>query len=276
MLNIRAKESDSICITATAYKQGEERGTKLFEKADIKNMGNINKLIALDHFVKVRIDVFDTNFSDSKIAKTEFFVDETPEFSGLSGLGNVSDLESRLEEKFEARLREMERKQLLEENQKLKNQVDELEADLDDAEEVIGQMSEQVKSSKSMKSYAELAGIALDRLGLKSQVKGVLSGFLGDEQSDDDTPTHIEDNSGIIDDLPNPNQQQELQPKQRIELVELINYGLQSLTDKTLRYMFSIVSEIEKNQDLAFPVLSMIEQHNQSIQQTPTNDENNE
>ncbi len=251
ILNIKAKGSDGIRLTFTAYKQGEERGIKLIEKADIKNLSNINKLLMMDNFIRVKIDVFDMDINESKPEKTYEYTDEQPAFSGF---GDISEFEhNRVNELLNARLREQDYQRLQTENQSLKSRVDELESDLEDAEEAIEQMGEKIKSQQGLKTYAELAGIALERLGLKNQVKGVLSGFLGDEQPEQIPAEALEsDQSGIVETTDFSG----IQP--RNELAELINSCLYAMDNSTLGIVFSIFSEIEKNPALALQILTMI------------------
>jgi hypothetical protein len=163
ILNAKAKESDGVSITITGFKHGDEKGTKLIEKANVKNIGNINKLLTIDNFIRVKIELFDDNFSDTKAEKIYEYTDDTPSFSGFSGFGNPADLESRVSEMLDARVREMEYRRLQEENQNLKAHNSELIADLEDYEEANEDMKEKIKDSKSMKVYAELAGITLNR-----------------------------------------------------------------------------------------------------------------
>ena len=271
-LNAKAKESDGISLTFTAYKQGEERGIKLIEKGDVKNLANINKLLVMDNFVRIKIDMFDLNISDSKPEKTYEYTDET---LGFSGFGQVSETErSRVNELLNIHLKEQDYQKLKIENEQLINRVDELENDLDEAEEVIEQMQEKIKSQQGLKTYAELAGIALDRLGFRNQVKSALAGFLGDESSEEDTPPtmHIEnDQSGIVE---TPQPAHDRQPQPQNEIIELINLCLKSMDNTTLGVVFSIFSEIEKNHALALQILATVNKYNACTNiQNPTNNE---
>ena len=50
ILYLKAKKSNAICVTLTAYKRGDNTGTIIIEKADIKNLVNLNKLLATDNY----------------------------------------------------------------------------------------------------------------------------------------------------------------------------------------------------------------------------------
>ena len=258
---MKARENKDIRATATAFKYGGEGGTKLFELGDIKNLGNLNRLLALGDYTGVKIDMFDISNHDKKLEKTYVYTDETPV---VSNLGNVSetDMEKQLQKMLNARLREMDYQRLQTENQQLKSHLTELENDLEDAEEANDQMREKLKSQQGLKTYAELAGIALDKMGLKDKVSDVLSGFLGnDENSDEETPTHLDDSSGIIEDFTVSNPQ----PQPQNDLIELINLCLLEMDKPTLAIAFAIFSKIEKNKNLALQILEMMYQNNSTI-----------
>jgi hypothetical protein len=273
---MKGRENKGIRVTATAYKHGEEKGLKLFELADIKNLGHLNKLLALDNYERAKIDMFDINISETKPKKTYEHTDERPAYSGFSGLGNASlDLQSEVKKMFEAEMREREHRQLQENYEKLKNHTSELENDLEDAEEANTQLKEKVNSQQSMKNYAELVGIALNKMGLKDKVSDVLSSFLGnDEKKDDETPTHIDDSTGLIEDfvvsnpqsVPEPESETELvpisEPQPKNEFIELINLCLLGMDKPTLGITFAIFSKIEKNNALAQQILEMLYKNN--------------
>jgi len=119
-------------------------------------------------------------------------------------------------------------------------------------------MQDKIKSQQGLKTYAELAGIALDRLGLKNQVKNALSGFLGDDEQGEATPAiEHNDQSGIIENQHFSNQQH-FNPQPKNDLIDLINSCLETMDKTTLGVVFSIFSEIEKNNALALQILTMI------------------
>jgi hypothetical protein len=64
ILRKKAKESDGIRITIYAYKQGEDKGLNIVDKADRKTLSNINKLLTIENYVRAKIEVFDTNVSE--------------------------------------------------------------------------------------------------------------------------------------------------------------------------------------------------------------------
>jgi FtsZ-binding cell division protein ZapB len=271
-------------VTATAYKQDDEKGIKLFELADIKNLGSLNKLLALDNYWRARIEMFDINTSHSKPKNVYEYVNEKP---AVSHLGNISEIEmdKRFEEKFNARLREIDYQKLQIENQELKSHIVELENDLQDAEEANTQLKEKVNSQQSMKNYAELAGTFLGKMGLKDKVSDILSGFFGDdEKKSDEKPSHLNDSSGIIEDFvvsnpqpaPEPKLKSETEPKSETEsesvpisepqpkneYIELINLCLLGMDKPTLGITFAIFSKIEKNNALAQQILEMLYKNN--------------
>ncbi|MCL2682237.1 MAG: hypothetical protein FWE63_01970 [Bacteroidales bacterium] len=270
IFNTKAKQSSGIRLTFTAYKQGEERGTKLIEKADIKNLNSINTLLAMEKFIRVKIDVYDLEISQSKIEKTYEFTDDS---LGFSGFGNTSESQQdKLQEMLNAHIQQQELLRLREENQWLKKENEELENELEAAEEVIEQLNEKVKSQKSMKTYAELAGVALDRLGLKNQVKDMLSGFLGDDENEETPNISLENlNTGIVDE---PFCNEPNNPKS--EMIELIVSCLSAMDTTLLGIVFSIFSEIEKRNFLGLKILAIIDKYKQNInaQKVQQNQEN--
>jgi hypothetical protein len=269
-------------VTATAYKQDDEKGIKLFELADIKNLGSLNKLLALDNYWRARIEMFDINTSNSKPKNVYEYINEKPV---TPHVGNVSasDLEKQFEEMLSARLREMDYQKLQTEYQELKIYVGELEKDLGDAEEANTQLKEKVNSQQSMKNYAEIAGTFLGKMGLKDKVSDLLSGFLGgDEKKSDEASSHLDDSSGIIEDFTIPNPQPTSapepetesrmktepestpisEPQSKNEYIELINLCLLGMDKPTLGITFAIFSKIEKNNALAQQILEMLYKNN--------------
>jgi hypothetical protein len=254
ILSARAKQSDSIRITFTAFKRNDERGTKLIENADIKNLANINKLLTIEDFVRVRLEVFDRNVSETDPEKTYEYADETLGGGGFSGFGEVSDTErNRVNELYYARKREEEREKLLVETEQQKTKIEELENDLSDAEDALQQANEKIKSLQSLKSYAQLAGVALGELGLKKPIKSALAGIMGDdddENGDNETPIHIDQTSGVIE-TPDTDQHQTQ------ELIGLVTMCMATMDKTTLGIVFSLFSEIEKDETVAFQLYAI-------------------
>jgi len=79
--------------------------------------------------------------------------------------------------------------------------------------------------------------------------------------------------SGIVE-SPQPTDllsKSEPKPESQNDFVELTKSCMERMDAKTLGAVFSIFSEIEKNKELALPVLAMINEYNES-----TNDETDE
>jgi hypothetical protein len=226
--------------------------------------------------------MFDINTSNSKPKNVYEYINETPVVPHLENV-SISDLEKQFEEKFNARVREMDYQKLQTEYQELKIYVGELEKDLGDAVEANTQMKEKIKSLQSMENYAGLAGIFLGKMGLKDKVSDILSGFLGgDEKKDDETSTHIDDSSGIIEDfcIPNPQPAPEAateteiktetesesvpisEPQPKNDFIDLINSYLLRMDKPTLGILLVIISKIETNDTLAQQILEMMYKNN--------------
>ena len=222
ILYLKSKNSNAICVTLTAYKRGDSTGTIIIEKADIKNLANLNKFLATDNFWRAKIDVFDRNISETNSIKSYEYTDET---AVISELGNTSetDMETRLNEMLDIRIQKMDLQRLQKENQQMLDRIDELENELEEAEELIEQMQEKIKSQQNIKSYVGLAGVALDALGLKNEVKGALAGFFDNNDEADEKPAHIDTSSGIIEtqESINPESIPEPKPESQNDFVEL-------------------------------------------------------
>jgi hypothetical protein len=122
---LKARENKSIRVTVTAFKQDEERGIKLFDLADIKNLAHLNKLLALEEFVRARVEMFDIKISETKPEKVYEYINEKFLTSNLKRVSEA-EFEKQFEEQMNNHFREMELKRLKNENQELQNQIDRL------------------------------------------------------------------------------------------------------------------------------------------------------
>ena len=278
----RIKDGGDIRISITAYKQGDDNGLKIFEKADIKSLININEMLDYEKFIRTRIEVFDFNKDKINPERIFDYTDDSRDFSGssgFSGFGNMQDfgqnqmkelVKAEANSLFSAYTQEWERQRLQEENlqlkkniKKLEDNIEELENDVDSAEEAIDQYQEKMKSQQNWKTYAGLAGIALNKMGLKDSVSEALSGFIGDDDDDknESSKKSTEDNNTRIIDEPRLCGEEE--PKN--EYIALIDLCLKSMNNKVLGAVFSLLSEIEKNNTLVFQLLVVIEKHKAKI-----------
>jgi hypothetical protein len=122
---LKARDNDSIRVTVTAFKQGEESGMKLFELDSIKNLAHLNKLLALNDYLRARVEMFDINISETKPERVYEYIDEKPKTSSFKNISEA-DLENQIMEKLNARYREMELEKLKNENIELRNEIDRL------------------------------------------------------------------------------------------------------------------------------------------------------
>jgi histone acetyltransferase (RNA polymerase elongator complex component) len=81
--------------------------------------------LALEEFVRARVEMFDINISETKPERIYEYIDEKPKTSNLKNISET-DLENQIMEKLNARFREMELGRLKNENLELQNQIDKL------------------------------------------------------------------------------------------------------------------------------------------------------
>ena len=265
MLYAKIKEGSDIRLTITAYKQGEERGLKIAEKADIKSLININNILELEKFVRAKIEVFDFKKDENKAERTHEYTDETV---GFSGFGDVEDAEEkRINKIVDTRMREQDYERLKSDYKELEDYVGEVETELKEAKEAIEVFKEKIKSQQNWKTYAGIAGVAFNKMGLKDELKGVLSGFTDDDEGDENSTKSIEsDNTGIVE-----HPHYSSQPNPKNEFIDLIAMCLQSMDSTMLGVVFSIFSEIEQNNTLGLQILTLIQKHKNANQQHQQN-----
>ncbi|MDR0437385.1 MAG: hypothetical protein LBH22_03685 [Bacteroidales bacterium] len=217
ILNAKAKQSNGVCFSLTAFRRDEEKGTKFIERGVIKEVSAINKFLATDdEFVRARIEVFDLEKNESRPQKVYEHVNENLKFSDYEKFPKVDETpkldDKTIEDMVNARFKEWRFQELERENAELKKQIEklegninELENDLDDAEKLINQLKEKIRSQENLKTYAELATTFLNKTGAADKIKDFLSGLSKKDEKNEDKKNSDavkKDGSGIVEDPP--------------------------------------------------------------------------
>ncbi len=177
---------------------------------------------------------------------------------GFAGLGetNVKEYvnkvlaEERREREFIDLQSELAAKK--EEIQKLNQVINEFEKTLDTSEDKLEKLEEELESKKKIRYWAGMTGDILESIGFKKEaLRQPLAGFLtGEEGSEDITPqSNNTDESEIVEEEGN---------SKRNELIELIHSYLHKIDDQTLRSIFLIFSEIERDKTIASKIIEQL------------------
>lgn len=121
----------------------------------------------------------------------------------------------------------------------IKNLEEEISESEDENEDLLGQL----ESKKTIRYWAGLTGDILDSIGLKKEMlKEPLAGLIASEKQDNKQlaeQAHQKDESGFVEDNP--------EQDKRSEIITLIADYLKTVDNQTLSNVFTIFSEIEKD-----------------------------
>ena len=255
MANIREKirtfekQGKKVVYTAV-FITGKDK-VKLVDRAPATQLALVGRNLKYENPDKVRIELYDEEQSKNMLWVAEIMInrqddEDKPSMSGFQGLGET-EINQIVDERFRQRQQNLEYEQLKEQVAELSDENQGLQDELDVLRNEKEELEKEIESKKNIRYYAGMLGDILESFGIaKEKIRTPLAGLMGitdDQKSKEETVDFI-DNSGL-DKGTSPEEEK------RNEIISLISEYLRTTSNKTLANVFSIFSEIEKDENVA-------------------------
>ena len=260
MANLREKirtfKKQGKDVTYSAiFITGKEK-IKLVDRSPTKQLILVGRNLKYDHPDKVRIELFDGQESKNMLWVEEIITNPSAEEeekpAGLHGLGEI-EINQLVDERFKQRQQTSEYEAMKEKISGLCTENEEL---LDELEELRNQkeaLEKELDTKKNIRYYAGMLGDILESFGIaKDTIRKPLAGLMGIEETDKQKlPKPDTDHSGIVE---NVSQEEE----RRSEIITLIGEYLRTTSNQALVKVFTIFSEVEKDEKVADTILEFL------------------
>lgn len=262
MANIREKirtfekQSKNVVYTAI-FITGKDK-VKLVDRAPATQLALVGRNLKYENPDKVRIELYDGEQSKNMLWVAEIMInrqvdEDKPSISGFQGLGEA-EINQIVDERFRQRQQNLEYEQLKEQVAELSDENQSLQDELETLRNEKEELEKEIESKKNIRYYAGMLGDILESFGIaKEKIRTPLAGLMGitDVEKKKEESVGFIDNSGL---------DKEVSPEEekRIEIINLISEYLRSSSNQTLANVFSIFSEIEKDELVADKVLQYL------------------
>lgn len=262
MANIREKirtfekQGKNVVYTAI-FITGKDK-VKLVDRAPATQLALVGRNLKYENPDKVRIELYDGEQSKNMLWVAEIMVnqqgdEDKPSISGFQGLGEA-EINQIVDERFRQRQQNLEYEQLKEQVAELSDENQGLQDELETLRNEKEELEKEIESKKNIRYYAGMLGDILESFGIaKEKIRTPLAGLMGitDVEKKKEESVGFIDNSGL---------DKEVSPEEekRNEIINLISEYLRSSSNQTLANVFSIFSEIEKDELVADKVLQYL------------------
>lgn len=255
MANIREKirtfekQGKNVVYTAV-FITGKEK-IKLVDRAPATELALVGRNLKYENPDKVRIELYDGEQSKNMLWVAEIMInrqvdEDKPSISGFQGLGEA-EINQIVDERFRQRQQNLEYEQLKEQVADLSEENQGLQDELEVLRNEKEELEKEIESKKNIRYYAGMLGDILESFGIaKEKIRTPLAGLMGisDDQKSKEDAVEFIDNSGL-DKSASPEEEK------RSEIISLISEYLRTTNNQTLANVFSIFSEIEKDENVA-------------------------
>jgi FtsZ-binding cell division protein ZapB len=262
MANIREKirtfekQGKNVVYTAV-FITGKDK-VKLVDRAPATQLALVGRNLKYENPDKVRIELYDGEQSKNMLWVAEIMInrqvdEDKHSASGFQGLGEA-EINQIVDERFRQRQQNLEYEQLKEQVAELSDENQSLQDELDTLRNEKEGLEKEIESKKNIRYYAGMLGDILESFGIaKEKIRTPLAGLMGisEVEKQKEEPVGFIDNSGLVKDV-------SPEEEKRKEIINLISEYLRSSSNQTLANVFSIFSEIEKDESVADKVLQYI------------------
>jgi DNA repair exonuclease SbcCD ATPase subunit len=168
----------------------------------------------------------------------------------LHGLGEI-EINQLVDERFKQRQQSAEYEAMKEKVSGLYTENEELLDEIEDLKNQKEQLEKELDSKKNIRYYAGMLGDILESFGIaKDTIRKPLAGLMGIEETE--KPKLAEtDRSGIVENV-------SPEEERRTEIISLIGEYLRSTSNQALVKVFTIFSEIEKDEKVADTIIEYL------------------
>ncbi len=262
MANIREKirtfekQGKNVVYTAV-FITGKDK-VKLVDRASATQLALVGRNLKYENPDKVRIELYDGEQSKNMLWVAEIMINSIPQeekttATSFQGLGEA-EINQIVDERFRQRQRNIEYEQLKEQVAELSDDNQSLQDELETLRNEKEGLEKEIESKKNIRYYAGMLGDILESFGIaKEKIRTPLAGLMGIS----DVEKHKEEPGGFID---NSGLDKEVSPKEekRNEIISLISEYLRTTSNHTLANVFSIFSEIEKDENVADVIMQYL------------------
>ena len=176
--------------------------------------------------------------------------DEAEKPSTLQGLGEI-EINQLVDERFKQRQQTSEFESMKGKVADLFSENEQLQDEIEDLRNQKEELEKELDSKKNIRYYAGMLGDILESFGIeKSAIRKPLAGLMGIEETAKPKLPDT-DHSGIVE---NASPEEE----RRSEIISLISEYLRSTSNQALVKVFSIFSEVEKDEKVADTILEFL------------------
>jgi len=258
MANLREKiktfKKQGRDVTYSAiFITGKEK-IKLVDRASPKQLILVGRNLRYEHPDRVRIELYDGQESKNMLwveeIRTNPSAEEEVKPSGLQGLGEI-EINQLVDERFKQRQQTSEYEAMKEKVSGLYTENEELLDEIEDLKNQKEQLEKELDSKKNIRYYAGMLGDILESFGIaKDTIRKPLAGLMGIEETE--KPKLAEtDRSGIVENV-------SPEEERRAEIISLIGEYLRSTSNQALVKVFTIFSEIEKDEKVADAIIEFL------------------
>jgi FtsZ-binding cell division protein ZapB len=258
MANIREKirtfkkQGKDVVYTAI-FITGREK-VKLVDRATTKQLALVGRNLKYENPDRVRIELYDGQESKNMLWVAEIPIgaseekEEKPSFQGL-GEAEISQI---VDERFKQRQRNAEYEALQEKVSELSAENQEMQDELDELRNEKESLEKELEGKKNIRYYAGMLGDILESFGIaKDRIRLPLAGLMGINEENPRQAPQGSDRSGIVEDV-------SPEEEKRGEVIALITEYLHSASNQALINVFTIFSEIEKDEKTAATIINFL------------------
>ncbi len=262
MANIREKirtfekQGKNVVYTAV-FITGKDK-VKLVDRAPATQLALVGRNLKYENPDKVRIELYDEEQSKNMLWVAEIMINSTSEeekttTTSFQGLGEA-EINQLVDERFRHRQQNLEYEQLKEQVAELSDENQSLQDELEALRSEKEGLEKEIESKKNIRYYAGMLGDILESFGIaKEKIRTPLAGLMGISvvEKPKEEPVGFIDNSGLDKDV-------SPEEEKRNEIINLISEYLRSSSNQTLANVFSIFSEIEKDESVSDKILQYL------------------
>jgi len=258
MANLREKITTFIkqgkdVVYSALFITGKEK-IKLVDRAPTKQLPLVGRNLKYDHPDKVRIELYDGQESKNMLWVEEIITNpsaqEEDKPSSLQGLGEI-EINQLVDERFKQRQQTSEFESMKEKVADLFSENEQLQDEIEELRNQKEELEKELDTKKNIRYYAGMLGDILESFGIaKDTIRKPLAGLMGIEKTQKSKLPDT-DHSGIVENI-------SPEEERRNEIISLISEYLGSTSNQALVKVFSIFSEIEKDEKVADTILEFL------------------
>jgi len=252
--NAASKKANADVVYTATFMKGNSK-QKVMIDMHVKNIRKqVNALIPIENPEKIKIDLNfkDGAFIDTGICDLTSKHEQPVMQGGFKGFGEA-EINQMVDQRLQERQRIMDFDQMKQQLEEMNIEREELEKYVEQLEKRHLEMEEELEGKKNIRYYAGMLGDILESFGIsKERLKKPLVELMGISETESRQIPNNSDQSGIVEESLSEEQ------RKRQEIINLICDYLKTTSNKTLTEIFSIFSEIEKNNTLAIEISQYI------------------